>query len=428
MQWRPSGDGGASDMAGSLGGVSDTAPSGPEPSGSIVSGTIFAGYRIEAEIGRGGMGVVYRARHLALDRERALKVISPALSTDPHFRERFQREARLAASLEHPNVVPVDHAGDEGGVLYLSMRLVQGSDLRRIVEAEGPLDARRVSQLLAGVAAGLDAAHERGLLHRDVKPANVLVEGVNGSERAFLTDFGISRIAGGGGTVTASGELLGSPDYVAPEQVAGDRVDYRTDIYALGCLLHFALTGQPPFPRDNDLAKLFAHANAPRPRPSELVPGLPTALDGVVARAMAIRPEYRYESAAELAADVESIVRGAEPVVADAPPPPLRRLRGGADSSPAPTPWPPHGGDRRRLRRPGGGRRRRGAAPQRGRTGWWVSQFRPTPGGHGPGRPRAHRPRGLPRPPLGGLKRRLRALRDRSGHQPAVATAGAGGP
>ena len=177
------------------------------------------------------------------------------------------------------------------------MRLVEGSDLRRIVEASGPLDARRASLLLTGIAAGLDAAHERGLLHRDVKPANVLVEGVNGDERVFLTDFGISRIAGGGGTVTASGELLGSPDYVAPEQVAGDRVDYRTDVYALGCLLHFALTGQPPFPRDNDLAKLFAHANAPRPRPSELVPGLPAALDGVVARAMAIRPEYRYESA-----------------------------------------------------------------------------------------------------------------------------------
>ena len=207
---------------------------------------------------------------------------------------------RWSIRTSFPSTTP----GDEGGVLYLSMRLVEGSDLRRIVEAEGPLDARRASQLLTGVAAGLDAAHERGLLHRDVKPANVLVEGVNGDERVFLTDFGISRIAGGGGTVTASGELLGSPDYVAPEQVAGDRVDYRTDVYALGCLLHFALTGQPPFPRDNDLAKLFAHANAPRPRPSELVPGLPAALDGVVARAMAIRPEYRYESAGELAADV----------------------------------------------------------------------------------------------------------------------------
>jgi YVTN family beta-propeller protein len=338
-----SGDDDARAMVGSVGAVSDTAPSGPERPGNIASGTIFAGYRIEAEIGRGGMGVVYRARHLALDRETALKVISPALSEDPRFRERFQRESRLAASLEHPNVVAVDHAGDEGGILYLSMRLVDGSDLRRIVEAEGRLDARRTARLLTGVAAGLDAAHERGLLHRDVKPANVLIEGANSEERVFLTDFGISRIAGGG-TVTASGELLGSPDYVAPEQVAGDRVDYRTDVYGLGCLLHFALTGQPPFPRDNDLAKLFAHANAPRPLPSELVPGLPTALDGVVARAMAIRPEYRYESAGELAADVESIVRGAEPVAAEGPSPAPRA------SEEAPT---------RRLPRPRG--RRTGA-------------------------------------------------------------------
>jgi YVTN family beta-propeller protein len=321
--------------------VSETAPPGRERPGAIASGAIFAGYRIEAEIGRGGMGVVYRARHLALDRERALKLISPALSTDVRFRERFQRESRLAASLEHPNVVPVHHAGDEGGVLYLAMRLVEGSDLRRIVEAEGPLDARRVSRLLAGVAAGLDAAHGHGLVHRDVKPANVLIEGANGEERVFLTDFGISRIAGGGGTVTASGELLGSPDYVAPEQIAGDRVDYRTDVYALGCLLHFALTGQPPFRRDNDLAKLFAHANAPRPRPSELVPGMPTALDGVVARAMAIRPEYRHESAGELAADVEGIVGGAE--------------RGAADT-PLPAPRASEEGPTRRLPRPRGRR------------------------------------------------------------------------
>jgi YVTN family beta-propeller protein len=288
----------------------------------ITSGTIFAGFRIEAEIGRGGMGVVYRARHLALDREEALKVISPALSTDPHFRERFQRESRLAASLEHPNVVPVDHAGDEEGILYLSMRLVEGSDLRRIVEAEGPLDTRRVARLVGGIASGLDAAHARGMVHRDVKPANVLIEGADGKERVFLTDFGISRIAAGGATVTASGELLGSADYVAPEQIAGDRVDHRADVYALGCLLHFALTGQAPFPRDNDLAKLFAHANAPRPRPSELVPGLPSELDGVVARAMAIRPEYRYDSAGELAAEVEAIIRGAEPVAPGAPSPP----------------------------------------------------------------------------------------------------------
>lgn len=285
---------------------------------AIASGTVFAGFRIEAEIGRGGMGIVYRARHLALDREEALKVISPELSSDSRFRERFQREARLAASLDHPNVVPVDHAGDEQGTLYLSMRLIEGRDLRTIVDAEGSLELRRVTTLLTGVAAALDAAHARGMVHRDVKPANVLVEGRYGAEGVFLTDFGISRIAAGGGTVTASGELLGSADYVAPEQIAGDPVDRRADVYALGGLLHFALTGQPPFPRDNELAKLFAHANAPRPRPSKLVPGLPVELDGVVARAMAIRPEYRYESAGELAAEVGTIVRGTVPASPEA--------------------------------------------------------------------------------------------------------------
>jgi YVTN family beta-propeller protein len=281
---------------------------------TIGAGAVFAGYRIESEIGRGGMGVVYRAHHMALDRECALKLISPALSNDPRFRERFQRESRLAASLEHPNVVQVDHAGDEGGILYLAMRLVEGSDLRRIVEAGGPLDLGRTARLVGGVAAGLDAANARGLIHRDVKPANVLVETVSGGERVFLTDFGVSRTTGKGGTVTSSGELLGSPDYMAPEQIAGDPVDHRADIYALGCVLHFALTGQAPFPRDNDMAKLFAHGNASRPRPSELVPSLPEALDRVVAQAMAIDPRQRYENAGQLSADLERVVRGAEPL------------------------------------------------------------------------------------------------------------------
>ena len=281
---------------------------------AIGAGAVFAGYRIESEIGRGGMGVVYRAHHLALDRECALKLISPSLSNDPRFRERFQRESRLAASLEHPNVVQVDHAGDEGGLLYLAMRLVEGSDLRRMVEAEGPLDLGRAARLLGGVAAGLDAAHARGLIHRDVKPANVLVETVRGGERVFLTDFGVSRTTGKGGTVTSSGELLGSPDYMAPEQIEGDPVDHRADIYALGCVLHFAVTGQPPFPRDNDMAKLFAHGNAPRPRPSEALPSLPDALDRVVAQAMAVDPAQRYENAGQLAADLERVVRGAEPL------------------------------------------------------------------------------------------------------------------
>jgi YVTN family beta-propeller protein len=304
--------------------------SGPEPQATIGSGTVFAGYRIESEIGRGGMGVVYRARHLALDREYALKLISPALSNDPRFRERFQRESRLAASLEHPNLVKVDHAGDEGGSLYLAMRLVRGSDLRRIVETDGPLEVGQAARVLGGVAAGLDAAHARGLIHRDVKPANVLIEGFDGDARVFLTDFGVSRVAAKGGTVTSSGELLGSPDYMAPEQIAGERVDHRADIYALGCLLHFALTAQPPFPRDNDMATLFAHGNAPRPRPSEVMASLPPSLDRVVAKAMAINPAGRYENAGQMAADLERVARGAEPLAAQLPspeqPPPDRAV------------------------------------------------------------------------------------------------------
>jgi YVTN family beta-propeller protein len=290
-----------------------------EPLATIGSGTVFAGYRIDSEIGRGGMGVVYRARHLALDREYALKLISPALSTDPHFRERFQRESRLAASLEHPNLVKVDHAGDEAGSLYLAMRLVDGSDLRRIVEAEGRLELGRAAEVLGGVAAGLDAAHARGLIHRDVKPANVLIEDDGEHGRVFLTDFGVSRVTGKGGTLTSSGELLGSPDYMAPEQIAGDQVDHRADIYALGCLLFFALTAQPPFPRDNDMAKLFAHGNAPRPRPSELVPSLPGSIDRVLAQAMAVNPSGRYQNAGQMAADLERVVRGVEPLATPLP-------------------------------------------------------------------------------------------------------------
>jgi YVTN family beta-propeller protein len=323
--------------------VSDETAAGPDHGVAIGAGAVFAGYRIEGEIGRGGMGVVYRARHLALDRECALKLITPALSNDARFRERFQRESRVAASLEHPNVVPVDHAGDADGILYLAMRLVDGTDLRRMVEAGGLLDLGRAARVLGGVAAGLDAAHARGLIHRDVKPANVLIEATDGDERVFLTDFGVSRATGKGGTVTSSGELLGSPDYMAPEQIAGDPVDHRADIYALGCLLHFTLTGQPPFPRDNDMAKLFAHGNAPRPRPSQILPSLPAAVDRVVAQAMAVSPERRYQNAGQLAADLERVVRGAEPLAPGLPAPP--------DPLPDRTVTRPLPGPRRRRRR-----------------------------------------------------------------------------
>jgi DNA-binding beta-propeller fold protein YncE/tRNA A-37 threonylcarbamoyl transferase component Bud32 len=288
---------------------------------ALTPGSTFAGHRIEAMIGSGGMGVVYRARHLALERERALKVVAPKLSADQRFRERFKRESRLAAQVEHPNVIPVHHAGEEDGQLYLAMRLVDGVDLRSLVETSGPLDPAHAVRVLTGIAAGLDAAHAAGLVHRDVKPANVLIERDGDAERIFLTDFGISRLATSAESLTETGEFFGSVDYVAPEQIEGEPLDRRTDVYALGGILHFVLTAQPPFPRDTELAKLFAHANAPPPRPSEAVPGLPPAIDEVVAKAMAKRPEDRYGSAGELAMAAAAALGEPAPDLGPAPAP-----------------------------------------------------------------------------------------------------------
>jgi DNA-binding beta-propeller fold protein YncE len=279
----------------------------------LVLGEEFAGHLIEAEIGRGGMGVVYRVRHLALDRERALKAIVPSLSADPKFRQRFERESRLAASIEHPNVIPIHHAGEEEGLLYLAMRLVEGADLLAMISAERRIPPTRVVRIVSAVAAALDAAHARGLVHRDVKPANILIEERRDSSHVFLTDFGISRVSGSGGTVTSTGEFLGSVDYVAPEQIEGGTVDGRADVYSLGCVTYHALTGEPPFPRENDLARLFAHPNAPRPRASEVAPVLREGVDEVLANAMAVSAEARYETAGRFASDLEGVLGAGTP-------------------------------------------------------------------------------------------------------------------
>jgi streptogramin lyase len=290
------------------------------PGGPAV-GAEFAGHRIDAVIGEGGMGVVFRALNLALDRVRALKVIAPAMSADERFRERFRRESRLAASIEHPNVIPVHEAGEQDGCLYLSMRLVEGSDLRALVRAQGRLEPQGAARVVAAVASGLDVAHAAGLVHRDVKPANVLVGEGADAGRVYLTDFGISRTLEGGETVTTTGEVVGSADFIAPEQIAGDPVDHRADVYALGAIAHFALTGEPPFPRDSDLAKLFAHANAPRPRPSLVNPALPSGVDTAVARAMAVDPRDRFQSAGAFARAFGAALDGGEtaPLGASAP-------------------------------------------------------------------------------------------------------------
>lgn len=285
----------------------------------LAAGSVVADFRIEGVVGRGGMGVVYRAVQLSLDRPVALKLIAPALAADPQFRERFERESRLAASLDHPNVVPVYAAGEHAGVLYIAMRFVDGVDLRALIKAEGRLAPEHAARIVAHVASALDAAHEQGLVHRDVKPANVLVSRRGGEEHVYLTDFGLTKRSATSGGLTGSGEWVGTLDYVAPEQLRGERVDARVDVYSLGCVLYEALTGQVPYPRENELAKLWAHISDPPPVASELAPEVPLGLSAVAKRGMAKAPDERYGAAgalgrAALAATVDATSAPTRPI------------------------------------------------------------------------------------------------------------------
>ena len=273
----------------------------------LVPGDVIGGYRVRAVAGRGGMGVVYRAEDLALGRQVALKVIAADLAGDARFRERFIRESRIAAGLEHPNVVPVYGAGEESGRLFIAMRFVEGTDLQQLVR-DGPLDARRAVAIVSRVAEALDAAHRRGLVHRDVKPANVLVTSISGSEQAYLTDFGLTRDAAAGDGLTKTGQWVGTLAYVAPEQIRGEPVDARADIYALGAVLYQCVTGRPPFSVASELEALAAHLDEPPPRPSK--DGAPRGLDGVVDRAMAKEPGRRYRSAGDLGRAAVTAVEG----------------------------------------------------------------------------------------------------------------------
>ena len=263
-------------------------------------GAELAGHRVIAVAGRGGMGVVYRATQLDLDRPVALKVIAPALAGDATFRERFVRESRAAAAIDHPNVIPIYSAGEASGVLYLAMRFVEGPDLRQVVRAAGRLAPARAALIVAQVAAALDAAHARGLVHRDVKPENVLL---GGRDHAYLTDFGLTKRLDSAGGPTRAGGWVGTLGYVAPEQIRGERVDARSDVYALGCLLHFVLTGRGPFTGDGDEAILWAHLSADPPHVSADGAGIPGTFDAVVARALAKDPADRYHSAGDLGRD-----------------------------------------------------------------------------------------------------------------------------
>ena len=265
-------------------------------------GTELAGHQILSVIGRGGMAVVYRAEHLRLGRRVALKVLDPALAEDEAFRERFIRESRIAAGLDHPNFVTVYDAGEADGLLYLSMRYVEGTDLERLLQAEGHLPPDRAVAIVSQCAAALDAAHAEGLIHRGVKPADILLEPVrDGITRAFLSDFGITKDVGAGTRLTRAGSFVDTVDYVAPEQIRGEEVDRRADVYSLGCVLYRCLTGEVPFPRDSELVAIYAHLNDDPPRPSERRPDLPSALDDVVARVLAKSRDERYHTCGELA-------------------------------------------------------------------------------------------------------------------------------
>jgi YVTN family beta-propeller protein len=272
----------------------------------LAPGTTVAGYRVETLIGRGGMGAVYRAVEEGLARKVALKVIAPELARDERFRERFLRESRVAASLDHPHVIPIYQAGEEEGVLYLAMRYVEGTDLAKLLAEEGALEPARALEILSQVAEALDAAHEKGLVHRDVKPSNVLIASAAGREHCYLADFGLTKRTGSLSGVSAAGEIVGTLEYVAPEQITGAELDERADVYSLGCVLYECLTGQSPFPRATDVALLWAHVHEEPTPPSKARPELPRELDSVLARALAKEPGRRYRSTGELIAATRS--------------------------------------------------------------------------------------------------------------------------
>ncbi len=259
----------------------------------LASGSVFAGYRIDGVVGRGGMGVVYRAYDPSLERPVALKLIAPELAGDQRFRERFLRETRVAASLEHPHILPVHAAGEHEGSLFLAMRLVEGEDLGSRLAREGPLEPEPALEIAGEVAGALDAAHARALVHRDVKPGNVLVAS---SGESYLCDFGLTKRTTAQSGLTATGEFLGTLDYLAPEQIRGGPADGRADQYALACLLYECLAGEPPFRRESEAQTLWAHMHEPSPSLRAKRADLPAAADEALARALAKEAEQRYES------------------------------------------------------------------------------------------------------------------------------------
>ena len=270
--------------------------------GGLVPGEQLAGYQIEEQIGRGGMAVVYRALDLRLGRAVALKVLAPHLGEDEAFRQRFIRESRAAAGVDHPHIVPVFEAGEADGVLFIAMRYVEHGDVRSLLDTEGRLDPARACEITAQVAAALDTAHAYGLVHRDVKPGNILLgRASNNADHVYLSDFGLSKHSLAPSTLTSTGQFLGTLDYVSPEQIQGHPVDGRADEYALACTVVEMLTGSPPFRHDDSMAIMWAQLESEPPRLTQRRPELPPAVDDVIAAAMAKKPTGRYRTCQDFA-------------------------------------------------------------------------------------------------------------------------------
>ena len=284
-----------------------TSPFSGRPSELV--GRQVAGYRIEREIGRGGMAVVYRAHDLRLDRTVALKLLAPELARNDVFRKRFTHESRAAAAIDHPHIVPVFEADETDGVLYIAMRYVEGSDLRHLLDRQGPLPLAKVVRIAAQIASALDAAHEHGLVHRDVKPGNILVSRGTDSdhpEHVYLTDFGLTKKSLSLTGFTTVGQFVGTLDYVSPEQISGRPVDGRCDVYGFACVVYECLAGRPPFLRDDDMALLWAHQNADPPLLTQTRPDLPAHLDRVFVRALAKSPDDRQDTCGAFVAELRS--------------------------------------------------------------------------------------------------------------------------
>src|ERR1022692_147184 len=267
-------------------------------------GSQIAGYVLEEQIGEGGMASVFRAHDQRLDRAVALKILAPGLVTDEAYRQRFIRESRTAAAVDDPHIIPVFEAGEAAGVLFIAMRFVRGGDVRSLLRRDGPLPAGRVAEIASQVASALDAAHRRGLVHRDVKPANMLLDAgaeAGRPDHVYLSDFGLSKEPMAPGKLTATGQFLGTLAYMSPEQISGGPVDARTDQYALACAVFELLSGAPPFDDYSGMAVMYAHTSVPPPPLTSRRPDLPAGADQVFAKALAKAPADRYPTCREFA-------------------------------------------------------------------------------------------------------------------------------